>query len=416
MKHYFFLLFCMLSAGVLAQLPDSIYSPLVKTVTLYRDGIVLSTPILTLNNESQLLLTFDMLEAEPENLRYRFTHCDANWQADEMQPYEYFSGFEDYPIENFQNSFTTLQPYIHYHQAFPSNYDRFLISGNYLLTVFLDGEPDSILFTRRFFVSEEAVSASMSTTRATSQGDFNRDQEVSMELGIPKQQPSTIQGLLRPEYLIVKVQQNGRRDNIHTLNFSNYSNGSLCYKWKPENCFPGGNTFRYFDLSNLRTPMYNVMHVETFGGETFAMLRPEEDRSGKAYVSSQSLNGGMKTNIWDRNDPQVEADYVWVNFALPMKKPFLNGTVHVVGDLTDWQLDDHSAMQWDAQHNAYTLRLLLKQGYYSYQFHFLPVGEKTALTATIEGDHYETPNTYTAFIYMRTPGARYDRLIKVKQQ
>ena len=404
----------MLTSCAFAQLPDSIYSPLVKTVTLYRDGVILSMPMLTLNGESQLLLSFDMLEAEPQNLRYRFTHCDANWQADEMQPYEYFSGFEDYPIENFQNSFTTLQPYIHYHQAFPSNYDRFLISGNYLLTVFLDGEPDSILFTRRFFVSEEAVSASMSTTRATSQGDFNRDQEVSMELGTPKQQASTIQGLLRPEYLIVKVQQNGRRDNIHTLNFSNYSNGSLCYKWKPENCFPGGNTFRYFDLSNLRTPMYNVMHVETFGGETFAMLRPEEDRSGKAYVSSQSLNGGMKTNIWDRNDPQIEADYVWVNFSLVMKKPFLNGTVHVVGDLTDWQLDDHSAMQWDAQHNAYTLRLLLKQGYYSYQLIFLPVNETEGQTSRLEGDHYQTANDYTIYVYLKNPNDRYDRLIGAK--
>ena len=55
--------------------------------------------------------------------------------------------------------------------------------------------------------------------------------------------------------------------------------------------------------------------------------------------------------------------------------------------------------------------MLIKQGYYSYQLLFLPTGESEALTATLEGDHYVTPNSYTIYVYYRSPDARYDRLV-----
>ena len=69
---------------------------------------------------------------------------------------------------------------------------------------------------------------------------------------------------------------------------------SLCYtiiRQRKENIFDGGNTFRYFDCSNLRTPMYNVARVEEYGGEQFVLLRPEEDRSRKHYITERVLTG-----------------------------------------------------------------------------------------------------------------------------
>ena len=100
-----------------------------------------------------------------------------------------------------------------------------------------------------------------------------------------------------------------------------------------------------------------------------------------------------------------------MNISLPMSRPYLNRSVHVVGGLTQWRMDEYSRMEWQPQYKAYTLRLLLKQGYYSYQILFCPTGETVGLTATLEGDHIETPNDYHLYVYYRAPGDRYDRLL-----
>ena len=68
-------------------------------------------------------------------------------------------------------------------------------------------------------------------------------------------------------------------------------------------------------------------------------------------------------------------------------------------------------MDWNPRYKAYTKRLLLKQGYYSYQLIFLPAGESQGQTSRIEGDHFEMTNSYTIFVYYRPPGARFDRLV-----
>ena len=158
--------------------------------------------------------------------------------------------------------------------------------------------------------------------------------------------------------------------------------------------------------------MYNVQNVEEYGGETFVMLRPEEDRSKKHYLSEKTLNGGMKVNIQSRQRPALEADYVWVNISLPMEQPWLDKSVYVVGQLTDWKVDSTSRMEYIPQFKAYVKRLLLKQGYYAYQL--LVTGPPSA-TELLEGDHVETPNTYTIFIYHREPNDRADRLLSVRQ-
>ena len=74
---------------------------------------------------------------------------------------------------------------------------------------------------------------------------------------------------LRQEYERVLVQQNGREDNARWLEFSGYDGAALCYRFRPCNVFWGGNTFRYFDCSNIYAPMYNVQKVEEYGGELF---------------------------------------------------------------------------------------------------------------------------------------------------
>lgn len=392
------------SAAHAQTIGDSAWRNDVKTVSLTRTGTEFEMPVLAMESDDRMVLQFDVLSEHPENLRYTIYHCDAQWRRDDLEPYEFMTGFESGQIENYDFSFTTLVPYIHYHQVIPGTFAQFIHSGNFVVSVAPDDAPDSILLTRRFCVSEQSVKIEGNIVRPFDGIDISRRQQVDVLLSHPS--PA-----LAPQYLSVAVQQNGRQDNRRWLEFSGFEGSDLAYRNRKCNIFEGGNNFRFFDMSNLRTPMYNVQRIERYGGETFAIIRPEEDRSRKHYIAETSLNGGMKVNIWDRKNPAIEADYVWVNISLPMQLPMMDGSVHIVGALTDWKLDSASRMDYNMQYHAYTKRLLLKQGYYAYQLLFLPVHAQVAETARLEGDHYEMANQYQIFVYQRMPSDRADRLI-----
>ncbi len=86
--------------GAFAQVvTDSNWSEWVKTATLYKNGVELEPPVLTLGSEDRLLLRFDVLGAETENYRYRIRHCNSRWEVDDLEPYEFLNGFEEAPID-----------------------------------------------------------------------------------------------------------------------------------------------------------------------------------------------------------------------------------------------------------------------------------------------------------------------------
>ena len=407
-------------AAAAQPMADSNYSPLVRTVSLYKNGVELEAPVLSLGGADRLLLSFDILEASQGSFRYRLRHCDSRWQPDDMEPYEFVNGFDEGPVDIAAPSFTTLTDYFHYSLWLPSRESTLRLSGNYIVTVSPDDNPDSILLCRRFCVTEEAVKPDIQLTAPYDNHALRERREVDVILDLnadwnPPLEYGLMPVTLNPEYFRVVVQQNGRRDLLRELPFSGYDRGTLTYRHRPENIFPCGNTFRWFDIANLRTAMYNVCQIKEYGGETFAILCPLENRARKPFITYTALNGGMKVNVWDRTDKQTQADYVYVNFALPVERPYLDGLIYVVGDLTQWTLDDRSRMTYNPDIRAYTLRLLLKQGYYSYQLLFLPVGSSQPLTATLEGDHFETRNDYYVYIYYRAPHDRYDRLLAYRK-
>ena len=395
---------------------DSNWDGRVKSVFLTRSDIEMERPFVAMadfgEQNEQLMLRFDLLDAQSHLLRYRIRHCDKDWQPDALEAGEFLSGAAEGEIEGYQSSFNTRQEFVNYYQLLPPPYSTFTASGNYVVEVFPAEHPDSLLLTRRFCVFEQGVDIEASVGKPTgAYGFIQTDQEVAVAM-----RPRRGSFLpLQAEHYHVVVQQNRREDLRRTLRPSGYSGNAILYQYGRENVFAGGNHFRYFDLSNLWAAMYHVQRIETEGGRIYAFLQPEEDRSRRVYTQYSSLNGGMKVNIREHSNPQAEADYVWVSFSLPLERPFMDGSVHIVGDLTQWQLNDSSRMEWDARYRTYTKHLLLKQGYYAYQLLFLPAGETEGLTATLEGDHYEMTNSYTVYVYYRAPGGRYDRLVGLKR-
>lgn len=402
------------TANALAlTLSDSTWRTDVKSVELYVEGgpqtlrNEQATPVLTLGERGLLVLEFDIIGTEPEHLRWGISHCSRRWLPDSLDMQDFMTGFPEGYIDAYDPSFTTITDYIHYRATLPDRYAEFTHSGNYIVAV-TDDRGDT-LFTRRFCVSEQAAAVHLDLSRPYDGIDLDRRQELDVSV-------SSQTVALNQLYLSVEAQQNGRLDSRRWLQFSGYDGQALAYRHRQCNIFKGGNTFRYFDCSNLRTPMYNVLRVTEYGGELLALLRPDQDRSAKHFLTETNLLGGYKVNVWDRNNSRTEADYVWVNFSLPVEQPFLDANIYVVGALTDWRLDSLSLMEYNPLRRAYTKRLLLKQGYYAYQLLALPSGAAAgteASTARLEGDHRETPNRYTVYVYLRSPADRADRLLAV---
>ena len=391
---------------------DVVWSDQVKSVQLYRNGAELDFPILLSGQHTQLVLEFDLLGPEAASLGWRIRHCDSQWNPDQLEPNEFLTGLSEGMLDEYDFSFNTRVDYVHYRASLPGTFAEFTYSGNYIVEVFstddmADGRYSKPLLRRRFCVAEQAVDVKAEVTQPYDGIDRDRRQEVDV----------LISGQVNEQWLHVLAMQNGREDTRRPLRFSGFDRQSLAYRYKPENIFWAGNNYRYFDCSNLGATMYNVVHVEDYGGQLYAILKPDENRSRKHFISETTLFGGWKTNVRDRQTPRLEADYVWVNFSLPMSQPMLEGSIYIVGGLTDWHLDSTSRMDYNPQLRAYTKRLLLKQGYYSYQLLVdsprLTVSDSKS--ALLEGDHRETPNTYTIFVYQHSPADQADRLLAVKK-
>lgn len=386
---------------------DSVYSPNIKTVILGKQGVEMSLPIIQLGSNERLMLRFDELGDNSNYYRYRIDHCTHDWQISDISASDYMNGFEDGAIDNQQFSFTTIEHYTNYWQTIPNDISSFATSGNYLLTVYLQSDPDSIVFTRRFKVYEPMTTVEASVGKVQGSMGLMENQNLSVKVN-----PLEGNYFINPDtYIFVYAEQNGRKDLTRLLPLESMSGNTLNYRWKKENVFPGGNEFRFFDFSNLQFPMNNIWKIEYFGGENIVFLKPDEDRSRKPYSLDIGLNGQYKIAVANAQNPNTEADYAWVNFSLPQELPFLDGNIYIIGDFTNWQMNDQSRMEWNQSMKAYTARLFLKQGYYAYQLLFLPAGSTVGETSRLEGNHFQTLNDYYIYVYQRNPGDLYDRLI-----
>ncbi|TFH20797.1 MAG: DUF5103 domain-containing protein, partial [Bacteroidia bacterium] len=129
----------------------------VKTVQLYRQGWPMSYPVVKLREDVPLVLEFDDLSKEQSTFMYKVIHCNADWSPSDLSEMEYVEGYPENEIRNGTPSFSTYFNYLHYRLEIPNENTRLMISGNYLLLVYRDGNPEDVVFTKRFMVTESAV-------------------------------------------------------------------------------------------------------------------------------------------------------------------------------------------------------------------------------------------------------------------
>ncbi len=388
---------------------DFVYDDSVKTVMLFKNNDPLTYPVIKLNSPDKLTLMFDDITGNARNLSVKFIHCDENWIPSNISVMEYMDGFETDYITDYDYSVNTLQYYVHYRYIFPNDNIRFRISGNYIVYVF-DNDNNEILLSKRFSITEEQVGVNLKVKTPELPLYRKNYQELYVEIDLNGFDEST--SPLNDIKLFIL--QNNRWHTAHK-NIKPYlvENEKLIYKYTDDLLFKGNNEFRYF---NTKTTRFLSQHVATIRYEKplyHFYLYADPVKKYKQYLYEKDLNGKYKIDIQEGNDPELQADYVYVHFYLPYDYPFATGDLYIAGELTNWSYTEANKLKYDYEHKAYYGALLLKQGYYNYCYSFKDKETGKIDDSIIEGSYNDTENDYLAYIYFRPPGSRFTRLIAV---
>lgn len=407
-----FIIINLINSSLFAQRPnrDEYFSENIETVQLTPTGEAFGDPFLILNDKnSKLKLSFDLFGQEYESLEYTLVHCDADWYPSDLVQNEYLEGYTEAYIRDYEYSINTKQPYIHYQINLPERDMMISKSGNYILKVYPEDEIDNVLFVKRLMVIDPKATIGGKVNRTSDPSIRKTHQEVDFQINIKHlgtQFPS--------KELRVFVRQNSRWDNMRKdLQPLSIANGIMDFDLDKENVFKGLNTFRYFDFSSQKYNSEYLDRIDVSGAIDIVYLLPSQVRRGQEYIDNPDFHGVYFIETKDWNNSNVEAEYSDVHFSLAYDVPLLDGEVYVIGELTNWSITPYNKMTYNYEKKAYETTLFLKQGYYSYNYGFLPTDSKEADIAFFEGSHYQTQNNYFVFVYYRAPGTTYDQLVGV---
>ncbi|TAJ09405.1 DUF5103 domain-containing protein [Marinilabiliaceae bacterium JC017] len=391
------------------EAPGSYQQAYIKTVQLHKKDWPLSYPIINIRAKEQLQLSFDDFSTESRNYYYTVTHCNASWEESDLMETDFMSGFTSNPLDDYQFSFNTTFDYTHYNLFFPNDNMQLLLSGNYIIKVYEDNDRDNPVLTRPFMVYEPLVNIVPQIKYSVNSSLRKAMQEVDFTIHHPN---FTITNPI--EEIKVVVQQNGRIDNqITDLKPLFIRPGELVYDYNRENLFEGGNEFRWLDIRSTRFAPEYVENIEFHPPHYHFALFPDQHRNDKSYFYKEDFNGRYYIETREKRDHEIEADYVFVHFSLPVKQPFLDGAVYINGAITNWQLNEKTQMTYNPQNMSYEKTLLLKQGFYNYQLLFKSLNTKKGKLQRIEGSFGQTENDYLILVYYSGFGDYYDRLIGV---
>lgn len=383
---------------------NQIFDSRVKTVLLTKAGTDDRYPIVALNSNDQLELSFDILGNKNDYFQYTLIHCDANWKPTALGQNEYLRGLTFDNITDFKYSTNTYVKYVHYSLMLPNENMKPIFAGNYLVKVYRNFDEEDLVLTRRMMILNPAVSIDGAAKPATlAQYRFTK-QEVGFSVNY--------RGFNMPDpYKDVNVvlMQNGQWDNTITgLKPLFIRDNTLDYNYYDQTLFSGGNEFRFFDTRSLRQFSQNV-RAKTLDSVYHCFLNYEESRGSKQYFNYLDFNGKRVIANRDGQNVGIDGDYAFITFYLLSLTP-LNEDVYVYGEFSDWRLLPEYKMYYNKSRLRYELEVQLKQGRYEYKYATKTTEGKIDDTS-LEGSHAQTENEYMVLIYHKNIQYKYDELV-----
>ena len=384
---------------------NRILNPDIASLQVVAGNNWLSMPVIGLGECVPVNIAFDDLTHEYRRYAYKVEHCNADWSTSgDLFVSDYIDGFNaDNVIEHVEQSINTNMLYTHYRFQIPNERCKLTMSGNYRVTIYDANDDDKPVAECCFMVVEPRMGVKLSVDANTDKGINSRWQQVAMEVKYGGD--LSVIDVQRQIYTV--VMQNGRWDNAVVNAKPQFVMGDgLRWSHNAQLVFEAGNEYRKFEMLDVRHANMGVEKIDWDGEAYHAYLWPDEPRG--SYVFDEDANGAFYIRNSDNRENNSTSEYIHVHFTL--RSPRLAGDVFVNGVWTNDQLSAPYKMQFDEGAQCYRLSLLLKQGYYSYQYVWQQSNGQTA-TVPSEGSFYQTENRYQALVYYRKLGERADRLV-----
>ena len=380
----------------------NLYSENIKTMRTIVNNDWEKLPILHLNSDDYITISFDEMSHTYNRFTYHITHCDANWKPSDLYESDFIEGFNDMPVDDYENSINTTFEYTHYTFNIPNDDTSLKLSGNYLVEII--DEDGECVADAKFSVTEDYANIAASVSSNTDLDINGRHQQLTMSIS-----HSGIRVLDQTKEILPYVIMNRDITNmISGFKPTHRSNNKMEYSHCKELIFNAGNEYRRFEIIDMYDYTQNVDRIDFHTPYYHATLLT--DRPHIAYRHDNDHNGRYLVRSHNAGSSDIEADYLFVHFTL-ISNRLSGGNLYLRGDFSGNNITDNWKMSYNEEMKAYTITVLLKQGSYDYQYIWLPDNGKGSMTERTEGDCYETGNEYTILVYFRENGARYDRLI-----
>lgn len=386
-----------------AQVETEVLPPYnIKSVSFQQSGGQNTVPIFALGDS--FTFRFDDLFGNEANYYYQIVHCDYDWKPSQLVKSEYLAGFDDVRIQNYTNSFNTLQIYSHYALSIPNRQTQLRVSGNYMLKIL--NEDRDVVFSRKFILYEDLVSVPLQVRRARTLDVINYMH--NMEFSI-KSQAIIFQNPLKN--VKVMLMQNGRFDNAITNIKPQYTIGNdLIYKYDKETQFWGGNEFLYFENKDVRAAAFNVARIDSNGSLYNGYLFTNEARGEKPYTYYPDANGNFIPLNVNAENNNIEADYVWIYFSLSAPQA-MSKDIYVNGMFNNYMHTPEYKMDYDEKSGLFKKAIMIKQGFTNFQYEIADKAGKVDNANAVDGNFYQTESNYFAIVYYRENNSRYDRIV-----
>jgi len=399
-KHLF--LFAMV-AQTFAQVQEEVNPPEnIKTI-IFKGPTEDQFPVVLLGES--MTLEFDDITAKEQDYYYKIVHCNYDWTPSQLLKSQYLAGMDNQRIIDYENSYTTLQPYSNYRLTIPNDNVRLKVSGNYVLEIY--NSYGEIQFSRRFVVYRDAVTVGGVVKRSRDFNYLNEKQVVQFSIntnGFPVVNPKN-------EVKVAIIQNYFWPTALYNIKPQFTIGSELVYKYDKETSFFGGNEFLNFDTKDLRSPTFAISRIEM--GQVYNhYLFPSEYRYDQPYTYFPDINGDFVVRTLQGDDVSREAEYTKVHFKLPYSNLIGLDQVYVVGKFNNYALEDENRMTFNPDSGMFEVSLLIKQGFYNYKY-VVEREDGTIEPNFVSGNFHFTENNYLILVYYRDFGDLYDSIIGI---
>lgn len=389
---------------------ECIYHENIQTPQLFEIGNQQGLPIVVLNSDKKIELEFDDMDGDFKNYYFTLVLCDYQWKPSDLNPFDYLKGFIQNRITTYRYASIAYKQYTHYQAFLPDQNSMPTKSGNYLLKVYVDGDTSKLAFTKQFVVVDMKAAIGASVVQSLNSQLFYTHQRVKFSANI-----KSVNTFSAPQQIKAVILQNNRWDIAQRDIAPTFSRGNeLEYNSENIGVFPGGKEWRWLDLRSFRLQSDRIDSGVYDNKKSEFYLKPDIDRSAQRYVYYPDYNGAYNIITYESVNPFWQGDYGIFHFSfIPSDvNLYKNKDVYLMGGLTNFEISPKWKLNYNPANGRFEISTLLKQGYYNYTYAVFDKGRKDKME-DVEGNYWETENSYTILLYYKSFSDRVDQLIGV---